>query len=151
MLSSSGNPFQFQHWFVEKVGGFPTKRMSGDRGIDGRLYFETKDGLREVILSVKGGKVRPTDVRDLRGCLEREQDAAIGGLLSLQEPSKAMHEEAARAGMYEYAGNRYPRIQFLTAKDILEDRREFHTPTKLGSRAKSGQASLPYEPAQYSD
>jgi DNA modification methylase len=145
------DPFQFQHWFVEKVGGFPTKRMTGDKGIDGRLYFETKDGLREVVLSVKGGKIRPTDVRDLRGVLEREPDAAIGGLLSLQEPSKAMCEEAARAGMYEYSGNHYPRIQFLTAKDILEDKREFHTPTKLGSRAKSGQASFAYDPVQYSD
>jgi hypothetical protein len=98
-----------------------------------------------VVLSVKGGKVRPTDVRDLRGVLERESDAAIGGMLSLQEPSKAMQEEAARAGIYEYAGRHYPRIQFLTAKDILEDRREFLTPTKLGSRAKSGQASLAYQ------
>lgn len=141
------DPYQFQHWFVEKVGGFPTRRMSGDKGIDGRLYFETKDGLQQVVLSVKGGKMRPTDVRDLRGVLERESDAAIAGMLSLEEPSKAMREEAARAGMYEYSGTLYPRIQFLTAKDVLEERRELRTPTKLGSRAKSGQTSFAYDEA----
>jgi hypothetical protein len=130
---------------VEKVGGFPTRYMSRDKGVDGRLYFETKDGLKEVVLSVKGGKVRPTDVRDLRGVLEREPDAAIAGFLSLQEPSKSMREEGTRAGVFEYAGTNYPRMQFLTVRDILEDKRDFHTPTKVGSRAKTGQASFAYD------
>ena len=138
------NPFQFEHWLVEKVGGFPTK-STGDRGIDGRLYFETQGGLKELVLSVKGGNVRPTDIRDLRGVLEREPGAEIAGFLSLQEPSKAMREEASRAGMYMYAGTNYPRIQLLTVKEILEERREFHTPTKVGSRAKTRQGSLAYE------
>jgi len=34
------DPFQFQHWVVEKIGGFPMLKKVADRGIDGRLYFE---------------------------------------------------------------------------------------------------------------
>lgn len=135
------DPFQFEHWLVERIGGFPTKK-TGDKGVDGRLYFETNAGLKSMVLSVKGGKLRPTDVRDLRGVLEREHDTAMAGFLSLQEPSKAMKEEAATAGQFEYGGLRYDRLQFLTVKDILEDRREFRTPTKMTSRISTRQASL---------
>ncbi|MBM3563250.1 MAG: site-specific DNA-methyltransferase [Alphaproteobacteria bacterium] len=136
------DPFQFEHWLVERVGGFPTKK-TGDKGIDGRMYFETKAGLKAMVLSVKGGNIRPTDVRDLRGVLEREHDTAMAGFLCLKEPTKAMKEEAATAGQYEYAGVKYDRLQLLTVKDILEGKREFHTPTKMGSRIASPQHSLP--------
>lgn len=135
------DPFQFEHWAVERVGGFPTKK-TGDKGIDGRMYFETQDGLKAMVLSVKGGKLRPTDIRDLIGVLAHEPDTEMAGFLSLQEPSKAMREAAAQAGQYTYNGVKYDRVQFLTAKDILEDKREFHTPTKLRSRVSSAQKSL---------
>ena len=135
------DPFQFEHWIVERVGGFPTKK-TGDKGIDGRMYFETQGGFKAMVLSVKGGKLRPTDVRDLVGVLSGEDDTEMAGFLSLQEPSKAMREAGAKAGQYTYEGVKYDRVQFLTAKDILEGKREFHTPTKLRSRVSSAQASL---------
>ena len=84
--------FQFEHWLVERVGGFPTKK-TGDKGIDGRMYFETKEGLKCMVLSVKGGGIRPTDLRDLRGVFERDHDMAMAGFLSLKPPSKAIWEE----------------------------------------------------------
>jgi len=77
---------------VERIGGFPTKKI-GDKGIDGRMYFETKEGLKCMVLSVKGGGIRPTDLRDLRGVLERDHDIAMAGFLSLKPPSKAIWEE----------------------------------------------------------
>ena len=49
------DPFQFQHWFIELVGGFPIQKKVADKGIDGKLYFETGNGLKEMVLSVKGG------------------------------------------------------------------------------------------------
>ena len=135
------DPFQFEHWLVERVGGFPTKK-TGDKGIDGRMYFETKDGLRCMVLSVKGGKLRPTDVRDLRGVMADLPDTEMAGFLSLQEPSKAMLEAGAQAGQFAYGGAKYDRMQFLTVEDILVGKREFHTPTKMVSRISSAQASL---------
>jgi DNA modification methylase len=139
------DPSTFQNWFVERVGGFPMTRKSSDRGIDGRIYFETRGGLREMMIQVKGGKtVRPTDVRDLRGVLEREPNAEMAGFLSLTPPSKAMKDEAAEAGVYEYAGVRYPRIQFLTAEEVLVDKREFHMPTRVNTKISTGQQSLAF-------
>ena len=96
-----------------------------------------------MVLSVKGGKLRPTDVRDLRGTMADMPDTEMAGFLSLQEPSKAMYEAASLAGQFEYGGTKYDRIQFLTAKQILEEKREFHTPTKMVSRISSAQGSLP--------
>jgi DNA modification methylase len=136
------NPFQFEHWLVERVGGFPTKK-TGDHGVDGRLYFETQHGLKAMVLSVKGGKLRPTDVRDLRGVLSSEHDTEMAGFLSLHEPTRAMREDAAKAGQFTYGGFRYDRVQFLSVKDILEGKREFHTPTKMGSKIATKQAALP--------
>jgi hypothetical protein len=135
------DPFQFEHWIVERVGGFPTKK-TGDKGVDGRMYFETKEGLKCMVLSVKGGSIRPTDLRDLRGVLERDHDMAMAGFLSLKPPSKAMREEAATAGQFEYGGVKYDRMQLLTVGDILEEKREFHTPTKMVSRISTAQGSL---------
>lgn len=136
------DPFQFQHWFVEFVGGFPMHKKVADRGIDGRVYFETREGLKEMVLSVKGGRLRPTDVRDLRGVMERE-GAAMAAFLSLQEPSKAMRAEAAEAGMYTYNEVSYPRLQMLTVNDVIESKRRLVTPTRIGTRIATGQQSLP--------
>lgn len=137
------DPSTFQNWFVERVGGFPMQRKSADRGIDGRIYFETRDGLKEMMLQVKGGKtVRPTDIRDLRGVLEREDNAEMCGFLSMVPASKAMRDEAAAAGTYEYQGVRYPRIQFLTVEDVLVEKREFHMPTRVNTKLSTGQQSF---------
>jgi DNA modification methylase len=137
------DPSTFQNWFVERVGGFPMQRKSADRGIDGRIYFETQGGLREMMIQVKGGKhVRPTDVRDLRGVLEREENAELAGFLSITPPTKAMLSEAAEAGTYEYQGRQYPRIQFLTTQDVLEGKREFNMPTRVNTKISTGQQSF---------
>lgn len=138
------DPFTFQNWFVERVGGFPMQKKSSDRGVDGRIYFEAKNALHEMIIQVKGGKtVRPSDVRDLRGVLEREPNAKMAGFLSIAAPTKAMLREAAEAGIFEQGGFQYPRIQFLTTKEVLEDKREFHMPTRVNTKISTGQHSLP--------
>ncbi len=138
------DPFQFQHWAVERVDGFPTQKKVADKGIDGNIYFETDDGYKDMVISVKGGTVRPTDIRDLRGVLERDTDSGtvMAGFISNREPTKAMKDEAAKAGMYTYAGHDYERIQLLTTKQILEDKMEFRTPSKIGVKQKMGQLNL---------
>ncbi len=137
------DPFQFQHWAVERVGGFPMHRKVADRGVDGKIYFETQDGMEDMVLSVKGGTIRPTDIRDLRGVLEREPRSKLAGFISNRLPTKAMINEASEAGCYKYKGISYDRIQLLTIADILEGKKEFHTPSKVGTRAKTGQLTLP--------
>jgi DNA modification methylase len=95
------DPYQFQWWALGLVGARPAEGKKGaDKGIDGRIYFHENGGTtRQVILSVKAGKLHANYVRDLRGVVEREK-AAIGVLLSLDEPTKPMRTEAASAGFY---------------------------------------------------
>jgi DNA methylase len=136
------DPFMFQNWAVERIGGFPMRKKVADRGIDGRVYFETRNGLHEMVLSVKGGNIRPTDIRDLCGVLGREENAELAGFISLREPTPAMRKEAAEAGQFEYQGVTYNRVQLLTIAEILEDKREFSTPTRVATRIATGQQNL---------
>ena len=97
-----------------------------------------------MVLSVKGGHVRPTDIRDLLGVLATEDDALLAGFITMEEPSKAMRSAAAKAGTWEHRGVEYPRLQILTVREILEEKRTFQMPTKIGVKtAKSGQLLLP--------
>lgn len=142
-LLAAQDRFQFQNWAVELAGGFPSERKTRDQGIDGRLYFETGGGLKHAVLSVKSGTIKPADIRDLRGVLEREPDVEIAGFVTLKEPTKAMRTEAVAAGSYEYAGRPYPRVQLLSVREMIESKRQFDTPTKVASRVWSPQESLP--------
>lgn len=126
----SRDPRQFQHWAVELSGGFASTKHSGDLGIDGRIYFETQHGLRNMVLSVKGGKLTPAYVRELRGVYERENDCEMGGFICLQEPTKGMISEAAAAGIYNYRGTDYHRLQVRTVEDLLAGR-GFDTPSQV--------------------
>ena len=119
--------FQFQWWALGLVDARPVEQKKGaDRGIDGRRYFiDGKDRHTEsIIFSVKGGHVKPSDVRDLRGVVEREK-AAISVLISLEEPTREMKKEAASGGFYhsDYKGTEHPRIQITTIKELLEGKR----------------------------
>ena len=65
------------------------------------------------MLSVKGGNIRPSDIRDLRGVMERKPDCDLAGFLSLKEATPAMKKEMAEAGMFTYMDRSYPRIQLF--------------------------------------
>jgi site-specific DNA-methyltransferase (adenine-specific) len=72
-------------------------------------------------VSVKSGKPKADDVRVLKSVIERE-GAAIGILVTLDEPTKPMQHEATIAGTYhsDVSGKDYPRIQILSVADLLE-------------------------------
>lgn len=119
---ASEDPYQFQWWALGRVNARPAEGKKGaDHGIDGRLYFhdEGPQGkTKQVVFSVKAGKTNVSHVRDLRGVLEREK-ATIGVLISMQETTKPMRQEAANAGFYESRWGQHPRIQLLTIEALL--------------------------------
>lgn len=124
---AESDPYQFQWWALGLVGARPVEQKKGaDKGIDGRIIFEgDKQGhFESVILSVKAGKTGAAHVRDLKGVLDREK-AAIGVLISMQEPTSAMRTEAVTAGFYESAlwGKKYPRVQLLTVAELLSGKK----------------------------
>jgi DNA modification methylase len=132
------NKYQFQYWALGLCGARPTEgiKKGADRGIDGRLYFHddlTGDS-KQIIFSVKGGhNIGVSEVRDLIGVLQREK-AEIGVYISFEEPTKPMLREAAEAGFYTSPGSsgaeggKYPRIQLLTIRDLLEGTKSVQRP-----------------------
>jgi site-specific DNA-methyltransferase (adenine-specific) len=62
------------------------------------------------------------NLQKAKGTMEREK-AAMALFLSLNEPTREMVKEAASAGIYETGGQKMPRLQILTAADILEGKR----------------------------
>ncbi|MBN2207721.1 MAG: restriction endonuclease [Candidatus Coatesbacteria bacterium] len=120
--------YQFQWWALGLAEARPVEQKKGaDKGIDGRLYFhdEAEGGqTKQIVFSVKAGKTGVAHVRDLRGVVERE-NAAIGVLISMEEPTRDMRKEAAAAALYEspFWQKRYPRLQLITVGDLLEGKR----------------------------
>jgi DNA modification methylase len=124
---AASDPYQFQWWALGLVGARPVEQKKGaDKGIDGRIVFQgDKPGTFEsVILSVKAGKIGSAHVRDLKGVLEREK-AAIGVLISMEEPPGPMKTEAVTAGFYESTlwGKKYPKVQLFTVGELLDGKK----------------------------
>lgn len=115
--------FQFEWWALDLVGARPAqdKKKGADTGIDGYIYFFDDDTgkAKQVVVQVKGGAVHVSQVRDLKGVVEREK-AAIGAFVTLQSPTKPMREEAAAAGFYDSPHyGRFPKLQILTIEELL--------------------------------
>jgi DNA modification methylase len=117
------DPFQFQAWALGLVGArtAESNKKGADKGIDGRLYFHDEAGgkTKQIIFSVKAGKLHAPYVRDLRGVVDREK-AEIGVLLAFEEPTQPMRTEAASAGFYDSPWGKHPRLQILTVANLLE-------------------------------
>lgn len=117
------DPYQFQWWSLGLVGARKSEQKKGsDQGIDGRLFFhdEPEGGrTKQIVLSVKSGHVNVSQIRDLRGVIEREK-AEIGVLITLEEATKPMRSEAASAGLYKSPWGTHPRIQILTIEESLK-------------------------------
>jgi len=136
--------YQFQFWAVAKLGGTSRSgenRKGADRGVDGVLTFpDVAPGKappdiepRRVVISVKGGQTGPAHVRELAGTVEAN-DAAIGVLVTIHPPTREMERAAAEAGLYKSNwgdGASYPRIQVITAGDIVRGAR-INMPARTG-------------------
>ncbi len=117
--------YQFEWWALGKVNArlAQEKKKGADKGIDGYLYFmDDESGIaKKIIISVKGGHVTVSQVRDLKGVVDREK-AAIGVFITLNNATGPMKTEAVIAGFYVpklYPDRSYPKIQILTIEEIL--------------------------------
>lgn len=127
------DPYQFQWWALSLVGARPVEQKKGaDKGIDGRLYFHDegpRGKTKQIIISVKAGKTQVSHLRDLRGVLDRE-NAEIGVLVSMQEPTSPMRKEAATAGFYKSPWGQHPRLQLLTIEDLFNGKTIDYPPSQ---------------------
>lgn len=141
---AQSDPYQFQWWSLGLVGARPVEQKKGaDKGIDGRIYFHAGPGTtQQIVLSVKAGKLHAPYVRDLRGVVEREK-AAIGVLITLEEPTRAMKAEAAAAGFYTSPWGKHPRLQILTIEELLAGQRIDRPPAKASVTFKRAPKAAP--------
>ena len=156
--SANEGRYQFEWWALSLVGAKPVGGQAGsrkgkkgsDKGIDGIINFfepdhKGKSKARKVVVQVKSGKVKSSDIRDLKGALDREK-AAIGVFITLELPTQDMLKEALAAGHYESAfwDKRYRKLQILSIRDLLGgdgvDMPPQHGTFKQAGRVKSGDA-----------
>jgi hypothetical protein len=76
-----------------------------------------------------------------------ENQAALGLFFTLNDPTREMEKEAASAVFYETEGMKVPRLQILTAAQILDNRRPqvpfgFTEGFKKAAREEPGQERL---------
>ena len=119
------NKYQFQWWALGLVGARPVEQKKGaDGGVDGKILFrdhpDPKQQPQAIVFSVKGGHLKLDDVRALSDVVTKN-GAAIGVLISIEEPTKPMRAWAANTGSYVSAfnGQKFPRLQLRTIAQLM--------------------------------
>lgn len=124
---------EFEKWAVLTYSNnraIINDKKGADKGIDGIAYFVTdKDQSEQVLFQVKSGKVNRATIATLRGDMAREE-IKIGILLTLEEATKPMRDEAVAAGSYHHdlLQRDYDCIQIVTIKEIIEDGKRLELP-----------------------
>jgi site-specific DNA-methyltransferase (adenine-specific) len=129
------SPKQFEIWAVGLVAGVPQPDKSGDKGVDGKVYFMDLAGkLQWAVVQVKGGHLTPSMVRDFSHVIERDK-AAMGFFICLDCPTKGMQTEAEELGFFDSpSGRKIPKLQVRTVKELLEGK-EFDFPKGYSLRS----------------
>ena len=120
--------FQFEFWAMSLLEAFPReqKKRGADQGVDGVVYFidGPKRAIHKVIVQAKSGGVQSSQIRDLKGTVEREE-ASMGLFITLEPPTGPMQKEAVSAGFYhsDLWQRDYPKIQIRTVEELLSGNR----------------------------
>jgi DNA modification methylase len=122
------DPFQFQWWAASRIGAYPQngeEKKGADRGVDGVIAFydDSSNRAKRCVVSVKGGRnVKPEFVRELLGTVAGT-GGQVGVLIVRDKITPEMRRAAAGAGEYRSPnGHAYPKIQRMTAHDVLADK-----------------------------
>jgi len=121
------------------------EKKGADKGIDGIAYFlSSQTDTEKIVFQVKSGNVKRSDIATFRSDKD-DENAQIGIFLTLEEPTKPMRDAAMAAGMYEHKlmGRSYNRVQIVTIREIIEEKKRLDMPLSLevlkSAKPKSGQ------------
>jgi len=124
---------EFEKWavltYTNNRAVINTKK-GADKGIDGVVYFATgADTTERMVIQVKSGGVNRSVIATLHGDMERE-NAKIATLITLDEPTKPMKEEAINAGLYYHPlmGKNYDKIQIVIVRELIEQEKRLELP-----------------------
>ena len=128
-------PYDFEDWVRDNLGANSyVDRKGNDKGIDAVLYMDVDAKQRTIPISIKSGEhLVPDMVQSLAGVMEglriRDYGGDIGVLVTAYPPTNGMIRMASGYGYYQPKGigsledNPIPRVQILTAMDILAGKR----------------------------
>ena len=119
-------------------------KKGADGGVDGISYFlkdkiDNKEINGKIIYQVKSGAVSRGTIASLIGDLQTHK-ADMAVLLTLVEPTKAMIEEAHKAGKFNHpmVQRQDDRVQIVTIQQIIQGKRSNHATAR--SALKSAQS-----------
>jgi len=122
------------------------EKKGADKGIDGVVYFMTGPGKTErMIIQVKSGGANRGTVATLKGDMQREK-AELAALITLDEPTRPMIEEAKTAGLYAHPimDQNYDRVRIVTVREMIEHGARLDLPlsydaVRPGKKSEGGQ------------
>lgn len=124
---------EFEKWAVltyTNNHGVVNAKKGADKGVDGVVYFATGANTDErMIIQVKSGTVNRSVIAALNSDMQREQ-AQMAILITLEEPTRPMREEALKVGFYHHPlmGKDYPKIQIVTVRELIEENKRLELP-----------------------
>ena len=124
---------EFEKWavltYTNNKAVINTKK-GADKGVDGIVYFATVNNESErMIFQVKSGGANRATIATLHGDMISNQ-AKIGILITMDEPTKSMKEDAANAAIYHHPlmNRDYNSIQIVTIREIVEEHKRLEMP-----------------------
>jgi site-specific DNA-methyltransferase (adenine-specific) len=127
---------EFEKWAVltyTNNRAVVNEKKGADGGIDGIAFFKTgKTDNAKIIFQVKSGSVQRGDIAKLKGDMET-LGAAMGILITLEEPTKPMVLNAKAAGQFKHEdmGRSYDRVQIVTIREIVEQGKRLDIPMSV--------------------
>ena len=133
------SPKQFEIWAVGLANGVPQPGKSGDKGIDGKVYFQDLEGnLQCAVCQVKGGHLTTGAIDAFAHVIEREK-AAMGFFICLEAPTKGMCSRAEEIGFFDSpSGRKIPKFQIRTIRELLDKGNDFDFPIGYSLKSASG-------------
>ena len=150
---------EFEKWAVltySQNRAIINEKKGADKGIDGIAFIRVGENeTAKMILQVKSGQGRREHIATLRGDMSREK-AELGVLITLENPSKNMLDEAKSDGSYRHnaTGIKTPKIQIVTVQEMIENKKRLELPLNLEALRSAlrnlddKQLALPLKPAE---
>jgi len=116
------------------------EKKGADKGIDGIVYFASAPGKTErMVIQVKSGGANRGTIATLKGDMQREK-AELATLITMDEPTRPMIEEAKNAGQYEHVlmGRKYDRIRIVTVAELIEQGARLELPLSYDAVKPAG-------------
>lgn len=119
------NPWEFEKWLCGQIGAKGLYKKLGakgaDGGIDGVIEFYSDPAKKSyAIVQIKGGVVKPNDVKALFADVDGEEVALAGVFVCFEEYSKTAKNAASnRVFKDKIAGNEWKTIQVITVEEVL--------------------------------